>query len=677
MNKLILHKINHKPLLIEKIFPYTINRPLIFQILLKEDLSLKKSLKIAFKTLKKTNDLNGETNETFYRFISYRLIFEKNLYEEYLINLDYILNTFKNSFYFNFFQRYFFKVIGNNMDIKYKIIKDEALNNFILDYSQYHKKFCLYIYLDIKQNLELLKKLKLKYIEYDIDLIFFIDDKLLGIDDNIKSELINQNFKVKNIYFAFVEGNKSENEINFQQIKEYIDIINKMKNKNNIKNISLKYLGRKGNIFINYLYENNLYINLENLEKVEYNENKYLTLYEKFILRCKLNLIFNKKYFFNLIIITPEDFNNIKEINEEKKKYLINKLNFFEQNNNNTDLKFMLLDFQNNSPYQENFIYFCEKYLSNINGVNTVLIFNVGTTNEKIECKKYIKKPLINFYLLKNIIYENKIGINKGEIGNEIKEFIDLFFCTDNLLYKIYTQHFLFYSNELKIFDIIDKKNIIVPFEIKSLKIYFDNIIYEIYDKKELNIKQCENKDFNFLNIKKTLKYLKKNFNLDLKGEVDIINKINSYNIDSNILTDKIQYDIVIKELGTLRTIFKSKKIFEGEPGFKKISRKLFNKKNVYRLAIFNTIESDIFGFCFKLNYKKNESNFSFLFTSNTEILNNVWDDDIFIKDGPLFIKEYITENELFMIKNYVIAKKKFVDDIINYSEIYYLKIFL
>ena len=175
------------------------------------------------------------------------------------------------------------------------------------------------------------------------------------------------------------------------------------------------------------------------------------------------------------------------------------------------------MDFQNNSPYQENFIYFCEKYLSNIKSVNTVLIFNVGTINEKIECKKNIKKPLINFYLVKNIIYENKIYINKGEIGNEIKEFIDLFFYTDNLLYKIYAQHFLFYSNELKLFDIIDKNNIIVPFEIKNLKIYFDNIIYEIYNKKELNIKQCENKDINFLNIKKTLKYLKKKFQFGFK----------------------------------------------------------------------------------------------------------------------------------------------------------------
>ena len=88
MNELILNKINHKPLLIEKIFPYTINRPLIFQILLKNDISLKESLKIAFKSLKKNNNFDNETNEEFYRFIDYRLIFEKNYIS---VNIIYIL----------------------------------------------------------------------------------------------------------------------------------------------------------------------------------------------------------------------------------------------------------------------------------------------------------------------------------------------------------------------------------------------------------------------------------------------------------------------------------------------------------------------------------------------------------------------------------------------------------
>ena len=118
---------------------------------------------------------------------------------------------------------------------------------------------------------------------------------------------------------------------------------------------------------------------------------------------------------------------------------------------------------------------------------------------------------------MKNIICENIINLNNWEIGNEIKEFIDLFFYTNNLVYKINTSYFLFYLNELNLFDIIDKYNTFFSYEINNLKIYFDNIIYEIYNKNELNIKQCKDIVINFLNIIKTLKKLKKNYDMDLK----------------------------------------------------------------------------------------------------------------------------------------------------------------
>ena len=118
---------------------------------------------------------------------------------------------------------------------------------------------------------------------------------------------------------------------------------------------------------------------------------------------------------------------------------------------------------------------------------------------------------------MKNIICENTINLNNWEIGNEIKEFIDLFFYTNNLVYKINTSYFLFYLNELNLFDIIDKYNTFFSYEINNLKIYFDNIIYEIYNKNELNIKQCKDIVINFLNIIKTLKKLKKNYDMDLK----------------------------------------------------------------------------------------------------------------------------------------------------------------
>ena len=141
---------------------------------------------------------------------------------------------------------------------------------------------------------------------------------------------------------------------------------------------------------------------------------------------------------------------------------------------------------------------------------------------------------------------------------------------------------------------------------------------------------------------------------MDLKGDVDIINQINSYNFDSTLLKDKMQYDFVIKELGTFLAIFKIKKIFEGNPNLVKIKSKLFNKKNVYKLVIFQTIESDLYGFCFDSNFKNKKSinNFNFLFTTNINIFNDIFDDNIFVNVGPFFVKEYITDNQLLKIKN-------------------------
>ena len=75
----------------------------------------------------------------------------------------------------------------------------------------------------------------------------------------------------------------------------------------------------------------------------------------------------------------------------------------------------------------------------------------------------------------------------------------------------------IYFNNFLNLFDIIDKYNTFFSYEINNLKIYFDNIIYEIYNKNELNIKQCKDIVINFLNIIKTLKKLKKNYDMDLK----------------------------------------------------------------------------------------------------------------------------------------------------------------
>ena len=64
---------------------------------------------------------------------------------------------------------------------------------------------------------------------------------------------------------------------------------------------------------------------------------------------------------------------------------------------------------------------------------------------------------------------------------------------------------------------------------------------------------------------------------------------------------------------------------------------------------------------------------FNFLFTTNINIFNDIFDDNIFVNVGPFFVKEYITDNQLLKIKNKLFVNNNFI----NYSELYFLKKFL
>ena len=64
---------------------------------------------------------------------------------------------------------------------------------------------------------------------------------------------------------------------------------------------------------------------------------------------------------------------------------------------------------------------------------------------------------------------------------------------------------------------------------------------------------------------------------------------------------------------------------------------------------------------------------FNFLFTTNINIFNDIFDDNIFVNVGPFFVKEYITDNQLLKIKNKLFINNNFI----NYSELYFLKKFL
>ena len=79
-----------------------------------------------------------------------------------------------------------------------------------------------------------------------------------------------------------------------------------------------------------------------------------------------------------LNIITPDEFNSIKNLNQDEINNLKNKLNQIENNKEKTDAKTLFIDFENNSPYQVNFIYFCQNYLSYKDSITTIVIINIG-----------------------------------------------------------------------------------------------------------------------------------------------------------------------------------------------------------------------------------------------------------------------------------------------------------
>lgn len=78
----ILNKIKHKPTLLKFIFSFSDERPFIFPHIINKDQILKKNLKSAFSSLTKNNNISG-MNTIIYKFVSYRLLSETIIYDQY------------------------------------------------------------------------------------------------------------------------------------------------------------------------------------------------------------------------------------------------------------------------------------------------------------------------------------------------------------------------------------------------------------------------------------------------------------------------------------------------------------------------------------------------------------------------------------------------------------------
>ena len=263
-----------------------------------------------------------------------------------------------------------------------------------------------------------------------------------------------------------------------------------------------------------------LKLHLNSLIKVEFYDDNMINNINRIKLRYNFNIIFDKA-FCKLITITPKDYDNIFEINEQEQKALNNKLNSFK--GEVTKYKLLYLNFENNSPYQKNFIYFSQKYLKDI-AFNAIIINNLGNINFEQECYdkikdfKKIKNPFLEqiFFekdLLFNETYESKediINLNKNNITEDkdnkksnIKYFINSFFEFKDLLF-IYEGYDI--CNNLIYYNIIKKITLDEIDRVfkKNNNIFIFKFVYEgIQIKYDRN-----NKHLFILNIKKEKAYI-------------------------------------------------------------------------------------------------------------------------------------------------------------------------
>ena len=73
----ILNKIKYKPIILEKIFSFSLNRPYILLNMISNDKILKEAMKKVFYNTKVKNQLSNELNNNLYNYIKYRKYYEK------------------------------------------------------------------------------------------------------------------------------------------------------------------------------------------------------------------------------------------------------------------------------------------------------------------------------------------------------------------------------------------------------------------------------------------------------------------------------------------------------------------------------------------------------------------------------------------------------------------------
>ena len=553
--KSILNDINSKPLIIEKIFPYSLSRPNILLTLISKDRNLVNKLNGVFSKVSKYNSgLDKEFMDNLNKYSKLREMTNKlqEIYNKINFNNSIKYSILKSTYNCSFIN-YLFKEAKKSLNYNLDIIDENIIKGLIFDYLSTLDNIILTFLPQRELYLD-------GYYIFDITNQNKKSQEKNKINQKIKLLLLfDENYFFNNIYYKIKIPNIEEIEIIFdEQFKElyfkhnhllhiylnnylsnleHLDRITKI-NFHNLEFESDLYQTILAYLFDGYYFETNenvrqQFLLMTNLKSVNI-EMTFLYIYEK------IKLYFYIYELFPMLNIISSSKKKFVEINFSH--YLINRILII--NNSNAPLK------------GENFYNFID-YMMNNENIEFIFVINhnklINDDNE--EKKEKEKNDKINLSKIKEFSFIS-------EQNCDIKNLIDQFIFNNEKTCYIYEgydldNNLIYYrigETQIKSFDLIDlfknnkileriefiKENIVVKYNIErtNLQILYkglaklDSVLNNIY----------------FMPIKAFSKFIRLQNNL-------IELRINRFDFSfQDILNDNVQilYINYEKELSTL-----------------------------------------------------------------------------------------------------------------------------
>ena len=616
--KCILQKINHKPLILEKIFSFSENRPFILITLISRSALLKENLKTIFNNVKLNNNLSLELNDNIKKYINYRKSIEKlvELFNDSInrFNTQNIVNTLDNNF-LNFkpdiskennysYLENIFNVFESKIDMnKYivfyiKLFRLENDINLLHNILLHIRHLSNYDYRHMKLIIEYL---------FDINCLGYLNLKIENYHD----------FYFKALENCIYEGNYEDDMINYV----FYYLIFPM----------IKYSAQENNkdLFLEIIKLSMFYINNHVFLEKRKLDSPYIIFKENLKKISKNFFTENKQQFLSLIDNKNNSF--LEEI-------------FFD---NNIDEQFLKLIFDLISSEQEFFIYFLPYKKI------TQKDYNIAMNNyEDLDLKylKYLEKYKINqkirlICIIDNNKYYEKIDIITYPYIYQIhfELFNHLNYC--KLIYSLYTN--------------IDFDNLIKEYNYCMINIF--SIFCKYYNsiKYKSNINQISFGNEFFYGKEELNKIFKNSYNQSLICYL-IDQFFDNYNLDhKNIFENMNIENIIINEemLNKLHIYERIKVLYGLNCMFPKLKNKRIIKLN-YKDIINNILKLDIIP---NYKYKLIEIDFN---------IDNIVDINKVIEEINTFFskKEFIYINDDIEILLFTNVKIK-----INYSNLLFI----